>query len=446
MALKARARNPGSELASVPSHFAYDLSCTVLRPPRRGGSNIVWTLRFSDGVKWVARIPGNGAAPFGSLESREFLTNIRTISFIRSATLLPVPEIFTWECAADNPIRVPYRLEAFVEGTLLSDAWIDPLWATENKRVKVVKNLAVVMSKLHPLVFDRIGVLHFDSYGNYSHVGEAVYMDQDWKKIMKGEQDYWGTAEIAPSSATNKEDLLGELQESMIPTEKAPYLKAVRAIIRLAIESIPDLLESNGTFALGHPDLNHQNVLINDNCEITGIIDWDGTWTGPRGLAFPSYPSWITRDWDPVKYRYGKMATDGCRPEDSPEQLLSYRRAYAAAFSELRLPASLYSNDHTKLSQIFEAITLTIRDEVDSLGILTKLLQWAFNDKLPFPLHHDPVRQDDEDDNDDGPCMSPVWSNALNEIGELYLEGKADHWMAAIKEAFATMWHPEWDD
>ena len=436
-ALKARIGKSGNVSTSSSSETTRLLSCSIQTPPWTGSYNIAWAINFSDDVRWIAHVPGCGVESFGPLEKRRFLTNIWSMAFIRSATTIPIPEVFKFEATAENPVKVPYRLEAFVEGKHLSEVWNDPSWSSEGKRLKTIRNLATVMSQLHVLTFDKIGGLNFDDDGRFSHVGEAVYLEQDWDKIMDGEE-VWGTAKLAPPSNTNKEDLLQDLEDSVIPTEQAPQVRADYEIIRLAIESLPESQNTDGAFALGHPDFNYQNIFVDDEGKITGIIDWDGMWTRPRALGFARYPSWITRDWDPVKYGYGM---EDCK-EDSPDQLLSYRREYAATFAELKIPGSYYSPNDTKLSQIIEAISLAISDEISRPWILMILLKWAFNDRLPFELTIEPRPEEYYKDQN----VPREWIDATRQFSELYLADKAGAWIEAIKDAFSKMWHSEWDD
>lgn len=95
------------------------------------------------------------------------VTDIHTTSLIRSATSIPVAEVFTRETTA-NSIGVPYILEGFVEGTLLSERWDDKSWVTEDKRLHILRNLAKVMSESYTLRFNIICALTFNTKGEFS--------------------------------------------------------------------------------------------------------------------------------------------------------------------------------------------------------------------------------------------------------------------------------------
>ncbi|KAI9829071.1 MAG: hypothetical protein M1832_000094 [Thelocarpon impressellum] len=334
------------------------------------------------------------------------VSDIRTMLLIRSATSVPTPEVFAWEVESDA-VGVPYVLEAFVEGSLLSEQWGDESWSTEDKRLKTLRNLAQVMSELQGLRFGAIGALVFDQT---LHVGDMVKVERDMEKIMDG-GSVWGTTSVIGPFDTTRSWLLHDLDDSI--GAHALWRVAELQLLRLAIDSIPRRLDAGGSFVFGHPDFNYQNIFVDDNGNVTGIIDWDGVHTRPRALGFARYPSWITRDWDPVKYGYG---IPGSRDEDSPEALLHYRRAYAAAFEDLQLPASAYSPGDTNLSQILEAIEIAVEDRTCRSGIVQRLLEHAFDSRVPF---------------------------TFPEFREAFEAGRAGSWMSEVREAFGKMWHGE---
>lgn len=373
----------------------------------KGSYNLVYCLIFSDGVKWIARIPENDLSEFGPLQRRRMISSIRTTALIRSATSIPIPEIFAWETITDT-IGVPYTLEAFVEGSLLAERWTDRSWTTEDKRLKVLRNLAAVMSELNKLQFSKIGALYFSEDGNFSHVGEMVEVERD----ITDEEENWGRASTRGPFDTVESWLTRNWED--LAEERAEWRKAELAILRLAVESIPSSLSLNGHFALGHPDFNYQNIFVGDDGEITGIVDWDNVRMQPRSLGFARYPSWITRDWDPVMYGYD---VPGSREEDSPEALLRYRQEYATAFAKLQLPESAYFKQDTELSHLIEAIDIAVGDAICRSGIVQKLLTHAFKSHVPFDL--------------------PQFLKG-------YKDGDSDIWIPAIRKAFREMWHREW--
>ena len=111
----------------------HKLVCEIQKTPLTSSFNIVYVIGFFDRAKWVARVPGNGVESFGNLEAGLFLPNIHAISLTRACTSIPIPEIFTWEAKNDNSVKVPCRLETFVEGLQLSELWSGPTRGTKQR-------------------------------------------------------------------------------------------------------------------------------------------------------------------------------------------------------------------------------------------------------------------------------------------------------------------------
>ncbi|KAL4778339.1 hypothetical protein BJX76DRAFT_362827 [Aspergillus varians] len=85
-------------------------------------------------------------------------------------------------------------------------------------------------------------------------------------------------------------------------------------------------------FVLCHLDLDIQNVIVSTmDGSLLSLIDWDGVIAVPQCiLDDESYPSWLTRDWDAMTYRYDEdAASDGTDLyENSPSERASYREKY----------------------------------------------------------------------------------------------------------------------
>ena len=402
-----------SQLSLKPNN----LTCLIEEKPIFGAFNVLFVIVFSDGMKWIARFPGYGVSSFGELEARKLVSDIQTKVLIRSSTSIPIPEVFAWDLSCDNSVGVPYHLEMFIEGRPLAERWAGEWLSDESRKMKILRNLAELMSQLHSLHFDKIGSLVLSADGTSLKIDAMVQMD--FPPDMMSHSEVWPKASLSGPFGSTKEYLLSMLYDPEEVPEVRRHIKADIAILRQAIDSIPKALDAPPTFSLGHPDFNYHNILIDDEGEITGIIDWDGVETCPRALGFACYPSWITRDWDPAMYDYAKELPDPdnqAYQEDSPEQLLSYRREYAAAMADLDLPQDAYSSDDTRLSHLVEAISIATTNTMCRPSILRVLLEYAFEKNMPF---------------------------THNEFYDAWLDHGAEAWLDEIRDAFGRMWHEE---
>ncbi|KAA8914283.1 kinase-like domain-containing protein [Sphaerosporella brunnea] len=394
-----------------------------------GSYNIMSVIRFSDGLRWAAKIPRYGiASTFGRLNQQKMLSEILTLRLIRSRTSLPVPDIFDWDVTS-RKIGVPYILMSFLPGTTLDERWTDQRWMPEERRVALLRNLAKLMSELHALQFDKIGYLFFDDKGDFVKVDQLIAQTEGdifhpQYDVIGGHQTIrWPEPTVLGPFDSAKSFLLSgvvalEAEQGLSALAKKQR-KADVAVLRLAIDSIPEhLTERDDSFVLAHPTLDAPNILVDDNGKITGLIDWDSVQTMPRAYGFSSYPSWITRDWDPIMYENSDPEL-----EDSPDTLSRYRQIYASAFEGLELPPNNYIPDETRLSHIYEAIFVAA-SSFWNLSPIDKLLEHAFRGATAEPFNVEQFR-----------------TELANELET----GIANERLARIEEAFRKMWYPEWE-
>ncbi|KAJ7151129.1 hypothetical protein C8R46DRAFT_1123364 [Mycena filopes] len=151
----------------------------------------------------------------------------------------------------------------FLPGTQLAKLWFDPLSSHE---------------------FSSIGQLDIDPT-TLAHVGTTVPKPAG-----------------NPCTSTYvyfQSELIHQLKDASDITVIS-WLQLLRTFTGMLLDPALD----GAPFFLSHPDLNYQNILVDEEGNVTGLIDWDDTCVVPRQCAFARYPSWITRDWDPLMYAY----------------------------------------------------------------------------------------------------------------------------------------------
>ncbi|KAI0359522.1 kinase-like protein [Trametes cingulata] len=332
------------------------LSCTLLTPPQRGADNVVYTLEFSDHVSWVIRIPM--AKPWSQLRAREMHLDIVAMEYIMARTSVPIPRLHAYSCETDNPLGHPYIIMDRVRGTRVVDIWHDASWWTgERRKENLLQSLAGYMAELATHHFDGIGQLDRLPDGSYHIVpfpSAASLLLLDNKP---------SDGEIGPFHTTH--EFLRTLLDLRRSTEKQPWL----ALLQMFIGAIVDARTDGPPFALGHPDFNSQNIIVDDTGRVVGLIDWDGVFVGPLQMSALVYPSWLTIDWDPMMYSQWETQPG---EYDSEEDLRMYRKMYADAIGAAAGEqfASITRNSHVLIT-LYIAITnflLTTPIVYDSLG------------------------------------------------------------------------------
>jgi hypothetical protein len=266
---------------------------------------------------------------------------------------------------------------SFVEGQALCRVWNDPEAMPEEKRLRVLSNLASLLAQLYQLPYPRIGMLHFDPdlTTDEPEVGASI------ERVQGYFEDGWGKIHLSGPFDSLNSYLMNTLDMITWPSDRA---MSDDALLRLAIESIPSFLTSEGRYTLSLADFNWQNVMVDDDGQITGIIDWDNVSVKPSAIGCLLYPRWITADWDPVYYGYANCEDheEDIEDESRPEQLVQYRQHYSDALSQVGLKD--YDPRLSMASHILEAISSGMKDELGRPEIIWKLLDHAFEGNMPF--------------------------------------------------------------
>lgn len=330
---------------------------------RIGGSyNLVHIIQLDDDFKLVIRIPATGwgdgltATAAHAMESQ-----VDTLRLIASMTAIPVPQVYGFDTTTSNVIGAPYICMSLVPGQTLATAWFDTTLPTplEDRRLRTLTALAQCLAQLAQFSFPKIGSIHKGENGDLT-VGPCY----DWKE----KED--GTVHII---ASGPYDTVAEyLHDHCAVTDEnnsSPWKVAATTVTKAAIRHSPFQKPSQG-FVLSIPDFDSQNIMVDDEGNLTGIIDWDLVQTLPRCVGYSRYPGWITRDWDPLMYGWPKSGT-----ENSPEELERYRIYYDQGMGEALQQSGDW--EFTRKSHVWEAIWIAALNHVNRLEICCKLIQEA---------------------------------------------------------------------
>ena len=166
-------------------------------------------------------------------------------------------------------------------------------------------------------------------------------------------------------------------------------------IVLDAIEEIEKQQAKPPEFVLTHTDLDTQNVLINEDGSLTGILDWDGIHTGPKQIGYAAYPVLLTRDMSPWNYGYYMGDEDEKAREDPPSELRALRKAYRGFFEK---HAGAAAAKDTVNSHMYQAVQRACSEEYQLSGIVRKLMRMCLPEDLPIDIA--------EPDNDDSSVAS----------------------------------------
>ncbi|KAF4948919.1 hypothetical protein FGADI_9203 [Fusarium gaditjirri] len=287
-------------------------SCTVdtSARPKAGSTHWVIFIAFEDGVEWVFRSPRSGPSAIITEESASklLISEASTLKYLRTLGSIPAPEVFSFSVDGDNDIGVPYILMSKASGRPLSSYdWIELskiegypnrlllLPMTDQDRGKVMAQLGIIMSRLADTHLDKIGSLFQDSNGDYS-IGECLSPSLLWQHRDELEAH----AEELP---LRPHSFFAPIPDPFEYPNWASYRKAVERwrtfcsfgdkvegnknrlsfciAGQLLNEMVPHLASAEESFVLCHPDLHLGNIFIDEDFNITCIIDWSSASVSP---------------------------------------------------------------------------------------------------------------------------------------------------------------------
>ncbi|KAF8963627.1 hypothetical protein BDZ97DRAFT_985523 [Flammula alnicola] len=251
-----------------------------------GGFNVLFEIVFADGITWFARCP----LPY-NCSPRMRLTILcisyaTALKYIKLHTSIPVPEVLACRSRSDkeNDVGVSYMLMERIPGRTLDLQDIDEdeeeYEPTRAAAEKVFRQLAGFIMQLASLQFDKIGNLQEQPVGSGAFC-VSEYFDAGILFPPERGQIYDASSSKGPFSTVSEyHSAILSLNENFAAVdeedEDGDYLCSVQQchLIQPKI-SLPQY--EKGPFVLNHDDLSSSNILVDDDYNITGILDFPGT-------------------------------------------------------------------------------------------------------------------------------------------------------------------------
>ena len=267
-----------------------------------GRHNVVFEIAFSDSSQCIARVrlPENEACEKDHIET-SMLSEIATLRLVASRSTVPVPTIYHFDVDASNDFGFRYILMQALPGRHIENSLA--MSVPKAHFDKLTDQLADFYDQLRRLRFDRIGRLWC---GRTAEEQPSPIPIPDVGGPFSSSIEYF----YALRKSSNR----------TIQAEHAGDKKWMTAawILEQALPSMVIEDFTHGPFPLCHTDLHFNNVLIDENLNITGIIDWSDSQTVPLE-SFLISPEFVT---------FPGLSVE----ENAP--VIAFRRKFAAALRE----------------------------------------------------------------------------------------------------------------
>lgn len=316
------------------------IKCTVYLPSADkayfnsdvlGGCNYHGSIEFEDGKTWLARfrLPNHNEPP---LQERNFdrRSEFATYCFL-GTTAVPVPKVY--HCADDNDptnlVGAGYILLEKLPGKPL--AWYE---ASNVQKERFSRQLADIYASLEQYPLNGLGRLQPSSMG-LPEVGPAFF-------------DYTSSGNLVPHGPFNQSnDYYTSLIQQRIELIKTGEIASSAPLDQyLVYMSLLDSLPPNesGPFFVRHVDSRDANFLVDEEYNITGIIDWELAVVTSKGAAFQS---------PLLMYNLAELYHKGLSTPSEDEKRLSKILQEEKGASELSALAE--QKLHFRVDQVIEA-------------------------------------------------------------------------------------------
>lgn len=246
-----------------------------------GGMNYHIEILFEDGISWLARIRrSNATSPPPDIRCYIMRSEVATLQFL-SKTKIPSPEVVDYNFEQANPIGVEYILMEKLPGKSLR-------WSMTSKeqREKIISQLADIYIELKEYPFGLMGSLDQPGTGT-DHVGPFAresltdYVDSQMRTLGP----FTSRQEYIVSSI--------QLTLDLIIRGESYADRAIDAFLihRFLLDAVPMILHAESEtdqFYLRHADDKGDHILVDDDYNITGVVDWEWAHTDSKSAAFNS--------------------------------------------------------------------------------------------------------------------------------------------------------------
>jgi hypothetical protein len=275
-----------------------------------GGQHVLFKIEFGDRVIWLARIrfpqcPILDHKCVGGFRDYEVAmksmeSEIATMNYITTSTRVPVPKVFGYDLRTKN-IGGPYILMEMVAGDTLELRMKiqGGIWKSQTERL--LKQMTSVIAELSTIKFDGIGRLQFgETEASYN----LVDYDDPFAQPVQDASQYLQAQINSTSDASNLNESLAELWNLWPKADD----REKQSIAKLTYHQTAKQLMKDahpGPFPLQHADINQQNVIVDEYCNVITIIDWERAGTRPyeiidihfKKLFNQPWQRWVELDW-----------------------------------------------------------------------------------------------------------------------------------------------------
>ncbi|PYI07387.1 phosphotransferase family protein [Aspergillus sclerotiicarbonarius CBS 121057] len=282
-----------------------------------GGANMNYRLIYDDGTSAVLRVPVPGFAQF---PDEKIQAEVAMMQWLKQNTSIPIPSILHWGTSEQNPLQLgPFILMEYIDhdtdlfGALNTPGLVnvqrpvlDPNISLE-RLAFFYRQMADVLLPLAVTPMSSIGSLIPKQNGNddkgWDLSGRPVSIH--WNELVRlgafPKEELPTTSFPTTSSYLNTladlhiKHLLRQPHDSITSKDDCRQKFLARLLFRKLAREDRLMIPTDDQVRLWCDDLRPANVLLDDNQNVTGVIDWEYTYSAPADFAYAP-PWWLFLD------------------------------------------------------------------------------------------------------------------------------------------------------
>ncbi|KAF2865942.1 hypothetical protein BDV95DRAFT_651482 [Massariosphaeria phaeospora] len=297
--------------------YAHNIECQLSDMYNIGGLHLVRLLDFGDGTTWLARLQlqkGTAAS------CQRLIAEVHTIQLVREKSNIRVPEVFSYDASCDNSVGDPFMLLEYIQAITAMDSFGG--WDKHKGRIPqhfrtdYHASMANIQVEIASIRFPMIGRIVKLSDGTFS-IGELPGIGGPFKTAAE-----FFCAWADNSKFPYDENFIRERTSAAAVDEIISSIKGFPARLR---DFARHYTFQNGPYPLIHSDLYSSNVLVDSQCRIKGVIDWENAIVGPWEIVE------VIKDLSIVP-----RLLDGpfYREKQSDQEMMADRKRYIQAIKE----------------------------------------------------------------------------------------------------------------
>jgi hypothetical protein len=266
--------------------------CKLLTNIGLGHNNMVRIIRFMDEVQWIARLslPSLEGGETYSDIARRMECEANTIALVRQRTRVPVPEVYVVESNSNCSVKAPFMLMECLSGNVGMDLGMEVPSEHQQTFFRDLAEIHVRKSSCGDIAAYYVFQVELSTV-QLPMIGTIQGMNEDGT-IQQGPIPGFGGpfATATEFFQTWCAKAKFGLSNDRLYHACGPYA----AELVPSIESFPMKLSvvasrlsrfDKGPFPLIHGDFGHNNVVLDDDYQIIGVIDWEKAFAAPWEIA-----------------------------------------------------------------------------------------------------------------------------------------------------------------